>query len=65
LINKAFLENIFNIVVDIQCVQYYHMFMIREQHEKMNRNEAAAIIEKGLKLYLINARLEFKKEHSS
>ncbi|MGE5339907.1 MAG: type IV toxin-antitoxin system AbiEi family antitoxin [Candidatus Omnitrophota bacterium] len=31
----------------------------------MNRGEAAAIIENGLKSYLINARLEFKKEHSS
>ena len=45
LINKAFLENIFNIVFDIQCVQNYHMFMIHERFEKMNRNEAAAIIE--------------------
>ncbi|HLP47223.1 MAG TPA: type IV toxin-antitoxin system AbiEi family antitoxin [Candidatus Kapabacteria bacterium] len=65
LINKGLLETIFTIVLDIQFVQYYHMFMIHEQHEKMNRSEAAAIIEKGLKSYLINARLEFKKEHSS
>lgn len=32
-------------LIPFKSVQYYHMFMIRERREKMNRNDAAAIIE--------------------